>query len=342
MATSADSLVREGIAAFKGGSRDKARDLLMKAVELDQYSEQGWLWLSAVVDSVEDQRTCLENALAINPDNDRARNGLQSLIDQQLPSFGSPPPSRPADEAWPTPGSKATGTSVEWGGGLETSSPSAYRAIPEPSKDDYDDWLSNLNLPAASPSSPAVPVTAAFTAPFDTDDEDFGLNGPFSAPSVDDILDQLPPVAAPSRPDDSIRSAFRSSAARAAEPEPAPRPPAPPAPKAAPVREPPKPAREPARQPALSAAVDLDDPFVDLEGDIDLNSTGLFTSLDEVDDGSLEEMNADELFDYIPEDIKPTRLPGTIERYPAALIVMLVLLVLLNVGAVALLVYRMT
>ena len=55
MTANIDALVREGISAFKAGRRDEARAFLMKAVEIDQYNEQAWLWLSAVVDSVEDR-----------------------------------------------------------------------------------------------------------------------------------------------------------------------------------------------------------------------------------------------------------------------------------------------
>jgi hypothetical protein len=251
------------------------------------------------------------------------------------------PAASPVEE-WPTPGSKSSGaTSVEWaagGAGLETSSASSYRNVPEPSATEYDDWLSNLNLPTATPGQPAMPTTAAFTSPFDDDIDsaDFG-DGPFSAPSVDDLLNELPPVAtAPASrpPEPSIRDAFRSSSRAEAAPA---KPPA-----REKEKEKPKPPKASPKAPARSPAPDLDDPFAGIEGDFDLNSTGLFTSLDDVDPGKLEEMNADELFDYIPEEIKPTRLPGTVERYPTLLMVVLVLLVLLNVGTIALLVYKMT
>ena len=53
--------------------------LARKAVELDPYSEMAWLWLSAVVESKEEQQTCLQNVLVVNPENERARQGLESL-----------------------------------------------------------------------------------------------------------------------------------------------------------------------------------------------------------------------------------------------------------------------
>ncbi|MGD8464842.1 MAG: tetratricopeptide repeat protein [Anaerolineae bacterium] len=51
----------------------------MRAVELDERSEQGWLWLSSVVETDDDKRLCLENVLAINPSNQHAQSGLQWL-----------------------------------------------------------------------------------------------------------------------------------------------------------------------------------------------------------------------------------------------------------------------
>jgi hypothetical protein len=44
-------------------------------LEIDQYNEQAWLWLSAVVETPEEQRTCLDNVLTINPNSERAKTG---------------------------------------------------------------------------------------------------------------------------------------------------------------------------------------------------------------------------------------------------------------------------
>src|SRR5258705_9863683 len=87
-----DALVQEGMAAIKAGQRDDAKRALMKAVELDEQSEQGWLWLSACVDSPDEQQICLENVLAINPSNDKARKGLNVI----LQSAGKPPTTAPS------------------------------------------------------------------------------------------------------------------------------------------------------------------------------------------------------------------------------------------------------
>ena len=77
-------LLRRGIAAAKAGQVQEARRVLLRVTELDERNEQAWLWLSGVVESFEDRRVCLENVLAINPDNPHAQAGLLWL-DQQAP-----------------------------------------------------------------------------------------------------------------------------------------------------------------------------------------------------------------------------------------------------------------
>jgi tetratricopeptide (TPR) repeat protein len=71
----------------------------LQVIELDERNEQAWLWLSGVVESVEDRRTCLENVLAINPNNANARLGLERL--ESTPTTAAapapaPPPAPPA------------------------------------------------------------------------------------------------------------------------------------------------------------------------------------------------------------------------------------------------------
>ncbi len=74
--------LRDGIAAAKAGRRDEARKLLMRVVEANESSEQGWIWLSSVMDTDEDRLVCLENVLTLNPDNVQARAGLKWLREQ--------------------------------------------------------------------------------------------------------------------------------------------------------------------------------------------------------------------------------------------------------------------
>ena len=99
------TLLEEGIAAAKAGQKEQARQCLMRVVEADETNEQAWLWLSGVVESLEDRQVCLENVLALNPDSGPAKKGLawitQQRAKQGLPSLPeapqpvAPPPSEP-------------------------------------------------------------------------------------------------------------------------------------------------------------------------------------------------------------------------------------------------------
>jgi hypothetical protein len=71
-------LVWWGARVLKEGRTDLARRVLRRAVALDERYEPGWLWLSAVVDD-EEKIACLEKVLALNPHNEWAAAGLESL-----------------------------------------------------------------------------------------------------------------------------------------------------------------------------------------------------------------------------------------------------------------------
>jgi tetratricopeptide (TPR) repeat protein len=68
--------LQEGLAAAKAGERARARELLMRVVEVDENNLQAWLWLSGVVTTLEDREACLENVLTLDPTNEAARKGL--------------------------------------------------------------------------------------------------------------------------------------------------------------------------------------------------------------------------------------------------------------------------
>jgi len=72
--------LRQGIAALKAGRKAEARHLLMQVVEQDERNEMAWLWLSGAVDTDEDRHICLDNVLAINPNNAAAKRGLERLL----------------------------------------------------------------------------------------------------------------------------------------------------------------------------------------------------------------------------------------------------------------------
>jgi ribosomal protein L40E len=74
-----ETRLERGIEAAKAGENERARDILVHVIELDQYNERAWLWLGAVVESTADKVVCLENALFVNSGNAQASAGLQRL-----------------------------------------------------------------------------------------------------------------------------------------------------------------------------------------------------------------------------------------------------------------------
>src|SRR5512147_896000 len=90
-------LLQEGIAAARTGQREEARALLMQVVEADERNETAWMWLAGVLDDPEEMRVCLENVLHLNPNNQRAQQGLAWVDERYGPRAPTPPPA-PAQE----------------------------------------------------------------------------------------------------------------------------------------------------------------------------------------------------------------------------------------------------
>ncbi|MBN1976417.1 MAG: hypothetical protein JW918_03350 [Anaerolineae bacterium] len=100
-----ETLLEKGVEAARSHDKKRAQEILTHVIELDQFNEKAWLWLSSVVDSQSDKEVCLENALLINPDNTYAAMGLQHIRQQNLPSSDSLLPrlareQTPAKQKW--------------------------------------------------------------------------------------------------------------------------------------------------------------------------------------------------------------------------------------------------
>jgi hypothetical protein len=155
--------LQAGIAAAREGRRAEARALLKEALQANPMSEQGWLWMSAVVDTDAERRVCLERVLSINPLNQTARFELKKLEPASGSDAGGdlglpvPPPAqtRPAGPEvktgqLQTPGSLHSQPTL----GMESLSPQRrpiQRLSPE-----SDTWDSLAHLRAAQ-FEPAVP-----------------------------------------------------------------------------------------------------------------------------------------------------------------------------------------
>lgn len=298
-----EAIIKEGIRAYKAKKKDEARVLFEKATELDQNNEQAWLWLSAVVDTEEDQRVCLENVLFLNPDNKNAQKGL-AVLDAKAAS------APPAPESTP-PTATSSASSVFTG-----------EDVPE---EVYDDWISNMNL-GGSKTSTGTLDTSPFSATTFTDEDVFN-DDPFSGPvpavfdDDDDVFDD-DPFSADQTPD-ALRDTSGPFAVGSDDvddddlfgaPVPAQR------------QSPVSPVSAPSPRRQRSSGYQ--------EG-------AIFVDDDAYASGSNMDDDPDEYFRSIPASIKPTRLPGTDEPLPILLILGVVVLLALNAGAIALLIDRL-
>jgi hypothetical protein len=141
--------LREGIAAAKSGQIARARDVLMQVVNADEYNEQGWLWLSSVVDTDADREICLENVLSINPENKLAKSGLVHLRNRRLTAAALPP--APEPEPAPQPPAPSQGMKAM---------PTGWWSQPQPSQPTLEPDVQDRLSAAATPVKPTVEPAA--------------------------------------------------------------------------------------------------------------------------------------------------------------------------------------
>lgn len=77
--------LRHAIELARAGKKDAARDVFLRVVEEDPRNELAWMWLAGLVDSLEDKVIACENALTVNPSNEKARRYLESLKRRRQP-----------------------------------------------------------------------------------------------------------------------------------------------------------------------------------------------------------------------------------------------------------------
>jgi tetratricopeptide (TPR) repeat protein len=84
--------LQEGIAAAKAGQSEQARALLMRVAEQDAENITALLWLSGVVDDLDECQGYLEDVLSLDPNNDAARRGLVRLEEKRRAQQAQPTP----------------------------------------------------------------------------------------------------------------------------------------------------------------------------------------------------------------------------------------------------------
>lgn len=169
-----DEQTQKAIAAFKAGRKDEARDLFLDIVDQDEHNEEGWLWLSALVDTLEEQQICLENVLAINPNNERARKGLETVNQKMLAKgSGTGAPAQPSGSSASAPPSFQRSSSMPIGAefseapgdSLIGGKPAASTGFGsgQQSTWDPDEAFGSWTEPPSVPSTPEKPPAAKDT-----------------------------------------------------------------------------------------------------------------------------------------------------------------------------------
>ncbi len=337
MPANVEGMVREAIRAIKAGNKAEARALLEKATEINQYNEQAWMWLSAAVDTVEEQILCLENVLYINPDNANAQRGLDKLRQQngtpppapepprREPSFSAEPayeqplfePEPPAD---PSSAPAFAGFDLDGlnSNGAAAFDDDAHSLFGDDSPDSlethsFDDQLS---FDEADDDEPEISLdervggSSVFTA--DVDDmfgEDLFSDDDFSSAAIEEPEND---------PDDFFAQPQAEEQAPASG------------------------------APAFAGGLDdIDDETgFDLSQDSGTAQAAAFGSPSDFEREFEDELAAavDETtryFNMIPAEIKATRIPGIDETYPRALVIVLGVLALLNAGGLILLILNL-
>lgn len=87
MSNNTDSSFADAVAAARAGRRDDAARLLRQVVSADPFNVDAWLWLGGVAPEPREQRSALEQALTIAPNNQRAQQGLAWLRQSQPELF---------------------------------------------------------------------------------------------------------------------------------------------------------------------------------------------------------------------------------------------------------------
>ncbi len=77
----------EGIAAARGGDRQRARDLLTEVTEQEPSNVDAWLWLASICESPDELLGFLDKVLAVEPDNQRAVQWKNATCSMQAKSF---------------------------------------------------------------------------------------------------------------------------------------------------------------------------------------------------------------------------------------------------------------
>jgi hypothetical protein len=151
-----DQILARAIAAYKAGRKTEARQLLEQILQQDEANEAAWLWLSGAVETDAQRLACLEQVLAINPDNEVAQRGLAHLRAARG-AGAQPAPPTPSSSALAQPTS-SPGTVAQPMPSISAAqrpAPSSARAQSPPSSRSTPRPEVSLSAPPPAPSNGA-------------------------------------------------------------------------------------------------------------------------------------------------------------------------------------------
>ena len=76
-------LLQQAISAARAGRESTARDIFLEVVEINPRNEIAWMWLTGLLDDLDDCIYACRTVLDINPHNDYARQYLDQLLAQK-------------------------------------------------------------------------------------------------------------------------------------------------------------------------------------------------------------------------------------------------------------------
>jgi hypothetical protein len=166
------------ITAIRSGRKEEGRQLLNLLIQQNPNNEMAWLWMSSVVNTDEQRARCLYHVLAINPDNELARRGLQILgivvsdsRPVKVPRDSQPiPVQRPQPEAttpWPVPPAAPAPSPVETQPLPQAPQPAAQTepAAPNQSTPPEERRPFRLDPKTITQELPFVPIREPFAEP---------------------------------------------------------------------------------------------------------------------------------------------------------------------------------
>ncbi len=204
------TLLQQAIELAKSGNRDEAETLIRQSLAENPNNEVAWIWLSGVTRDVLVKREALSRALALNPDNDLAKQGLER--------FGAP------DEApeIPKPPTETAQVNINIGklsvinNTDETSGADVFPDMPEDFDFNFDmdeSPVFDVDLNALGQSSDTPIEDNPTENLFDFDESPAFIDDGNSAPNSENIADKLEDLFAHSEPDGGFDDALADDSA---------------------------------------------------------------------------------------------------------------------------------